>query len=112
MPYVGLGSPIRRCSWSLVEMGKNPHCLSSVLFGSIKYQGSFGSGSFQLRKNESSVLVRFSVQSLRFCSVRFYVGSYPYLPSLHVYNLHKIYSVSQKNPPFGLLTFSQTVASF
>jgi len=35
----------------------------------------FGWGSFQLRKNESSVLVRFFMQSLRFCSVRFYAGS-------------------------------------
>ena len=50
-----------------MEVGKNPHCLSS---GSTKYQGSFGSDSFQLRKNESSVLVRFFVQSLRFCSVQ------------------------------------------
>jgi len=51
-----------------LEMGKNPHCLSS-----------FGSGSFQLWKNESSVLVLFFVHRLRFCSVWFYAGSYPYL---------------------------------
>ena len=93
-------------------MGKNPHCLSSVLFGFYQISVSFGSGSFQLRKNESSVRDRFFVQSLRFCSIRFYAGSYPYLSSLRVYNLHRIDSVSQKNPPEVLWHFPKRLGIF
>jgi len=53
--------------------GKEP---SQLEFGSVpNIQGSFGSGSFQLRKNESSFGVQFFVQSLRFCSVRYCAGS-------------------------------------
>ena len=52
----------------VLEMGKNPHCLGSVLFGFYDYQGSFGSGSCQVCKkrvrfgsfkNEGSVWVGF-----------------------------------------------------
>ena len=55
----------------LTRDGKEPSLLE---FGSVgvftKYQGSFGSGSFQMRKNKSSVRVWFFVQFLvRFGSV-------------------------------------------
>jgi len=49
-----------------LEMGKNPHCLSSVLFGFLPATET---------KNESLILVRFFVRSLQFCSVWFYAGS-------------------------------------
>ena len=44
----------------MLEIGKNPHCLSSVLFRFYQISGfvRFGFG-----KNESSVRVRFFVQS-------------------------------------------------
>lgn len=55
----------------VLEMGKNPRCLSSLLFRFYQISGfvRFGFG-----KNESSVRVRFFLHSLRFSSVRFDAG--------------------------------------
>ena len=82
-------------------MGKNPHCLSSVLFGFYQISGFVRFGFFPATEKwkfgSGSVLCAES--SVLFGSVRFYAGSYPYLPSLHVYNLDIIHSVSQKKSP-------------
>jgi len=76
------------------EMGKNPHCLSSVLFGFYQISGFVRFGFFPAMKNESSVLVRFFVQS----SVLF--GSVLCRFLVYMFTICTEYTVwVKKNPP-------------
>ena len=86
----------------LARDGKEPSLLE---FGSVRVLQNIRVRSVRVLSSYGKMKVRLWFCSLCrvFGSVRF--GSmrvliYNYLPSLHVYNLHKIYSVSQKNPPY------------
>jgi len=85
-------------------MGKNPHCLSSVLFGFYQISGFVRVlscyGKMKVRFWFSSLCRVFG--SVRFGSVWVLIHN---LPSLHVYNSRRIHSVSQKKSTRGFLTF-------
>ena len=72
---------------SLLEFGSD-RVLPNIIVRSVRVLSSYG-----------KMKVRFwfgSLCSLRFGSVRVLIHN---LRSLHVYNFHRIYSVSHKNPP-------------
>jgi len=94
---------VKRCINS--RDGKEPSLLE---FGSVRVLPNIRVRSVRVLSSYGKMKVRFwfgSLCSLRFCSVRFYAGSYPYLPSLHVYYLHRIHSVSQKKSTRGFHIF-------
>ena len=89
--------------------GKEPSLLE---FGSVQVLPNIRVRSVRVLSSYGKMKVRFFVRSVRFCSVRFYAGSYPYLPSLHLYKIYIEYTVGlKKNPPDVSWHFSQTVGN-
>ena len=85
-------------------------------FGSVRVLSNIGVRSVRVLSSYGKMKVRFWFGSLcrvfgsvRFGSMRVLIHNY--LSSLHVYNLHRIHSVSQKNPP-EVFNFFPRVGNF
>jgi len=96
-----------------IEMGKNPHCLSSVLFGFYQISRV---RSVRVLSRYGKMKVRFWFGSLcrvfgsvRFGSMRVLIHN---LPSVHVYNLQNTQCESKKIHPRFSDILSQTVWNF
>ena len=60
---------------------------SLLEFGSVRVLPNIRVRSVRVLSNYGKMKVRFSVQSLRFCSVRFYAGSYK-LPIVYIFTVY------------------------
>ena len=87
-----------------IRDGKEPSLLE---FGSVWVLPNLRVRSVRVLSSYGKMKVRFWFGSLCavFGSVRFYTGSYPYWPSLHLYKIYIEYTVGVKKSTSGFVAF-------